>query len=233
MIKPFVERSLYEKIVKNRLIFTKKVYTKIVCLGVLIRLATNLAIKQSNYIDPSTGEVFYTKEERLRLQFNEKGYLFRKDKNGFRNFSDYPLPDCFSWSERGRIDALKYQIAGDDQLLVHRVGGRIHPIGAPEIAKILKMSERQCKELLAKMIKHKVVKECILDGRTFYMFNPLYACRGRRITFTVYVVFQDELNKVLPAWVINKFLEQAKEIPDSCKPLQVLPAQRKRKQENT
>lgn len=196
---------LGEIIRKNRIPFLKGVRCFLGAQNVY-------AIKQSNYLDPSTGEVFYSQEQRIDLQFNERGYLFRKDKSCLKVFQDRPFPSAFSWAERGRIEALKYHIMGDDQLLVYRSDRTILPIGLKEICEITETSERQCKELIAKMKKHKIVKPCVLNGKTYFMFNPLYVFRGKRITPTVYIVFQDELKSVLPAWVIQKFSELAKPI---------------------
>lgn len=170
------------------------------------------AIKETNYIDTITGELLYTRKDRVQMQFNETGYLFRKDKKSIRVFEDSPIPKDFTWSERGRIELLKYYILGNDQLLVYRSGNSIKPITVKQIEKLLEMSNKQCRNLVNKMRKHNVIKVVKLDDKEFFMFNPLFVFKGSRLTPTVFVAFQEELREVLPRWVVERFLQMASEI---------------------
>jgi len=74
------------------------------------------------------------------------------------------------------------------------------------------MSERQCKALIRKMKKEKIIKEIAFDGGIYFAFNPLFGLKERRLTIHVFVFFQEELKNVLPNWAIVRFLQEAKEL---------------------
>lgn len=167
------------------------------------------ALKVTRYINTETGE-FYDKKQYVDMQFNEDGYLFWNRKAHIKTFIEHPLPKEFSWTEKGRISELKHYILRDNQFLVFRSGNTIKPIGIKEMMKILGMSERQCKALVKKMKKFGIIKEVKFDGLTYFAFNPLYGFKGKRLTLNVYLFFQEELKKVLPNWVVEKFAGEAK-----------------------
>lgn len=165
-------------------------------------------LKITQYVNTETGEI-YDKKQYVDLQFNEDGYLFWNRKSNVKTFIEYQLPKDFSWSEKGRIGELKHYILRDNQFLVYRSGNNIKPIGIKQMVKILNMSERQCKALVKKMKKFNIIKEVNFDGLTYYAFNPLYGFKGKRLSLNVYLFFQEELRKVLPEWVIEKFAGEA------------------------
>lgn len=167
------------------------------------------AIKLTQYINPETGEI-YEKKQYVDMQFNEDGYLFWNRKSNVKTFIEHPLPKDFTWTEKGRINELKHYILRENQFLVFRSGNNIKPIGVKEMMRILDMSERQCKALIKKMKKYNIIKEVKFDGLTYFAFNPLYGFKGKRLNLNVYLFFQDELKKVLPNWVIEKFAGEAK-----------------------
>lgn len=166
------------------------------------------ALKVTRYINTETGE-FHDKRQYIDLQFNEEGYLFWNRKSNVKTFIEYPLPDNFTWTEKGRIGELKHYILKDNQFLVYRSGNSIKPIGLKEIMRILGMSNRQCRVLVKKMKAHNVIKEINFDDLTYFAFNPLYGFKGQRLGLNVYLFFQRELAEVLPEWVIGKFASKA------------------------
>jgi len=143
---------------------------------------------------------------------DEKGYLFWCNKNHVKSFVERPLPKDLTWAEKGRINELKNYMLTQNQLLVYRGHGCIKPITDNEICKILDMSLRQSKAFIKKVKDFGVIKEIEIDGITYLAFNPIYALKTKRISLTMYIIFQKELNTVLPAWVIEAFTKQAKEL---------------------
>ncbi len=126
------------------------------------------------------------------------------------------MPKDFTWAERGRIDELRYYIIKENQLLGYR-SGIIKPLGIKEMAKIFNAGERQIKDLVKKMKKNNILKEVSINGIAWYAFNPLYGLKGKRITYTIFTIFQEELTSVLPIKVVNTFILQAEEIKDNIK----------------
>lgn len=172
------------------------------------------ALKITTYVNRDNGESF-DKKQYVDLQFNEDGYLFWNRKGNVKTFIEYPLPKDFSWSERGRINELKHYILKDNQFLVYRSGNTIKSIGLIEMMRILDMTERQCKTLIKKMKFNNIIKEVKIDTLTYFVFNPLYGFKGKRLSLNVYLFFQKELKQVLPNWVVEKFVGEAEEIKPS------------------
>lgn len=171
--------------------------------------------KLIRYTNVDSGE---TKEKvsYVDMQFDDdEGYLFWKQKGHVKTFLESPLPSEFTWAEKGRVGELKHYMLKDNQLLVYRSGSHIKPLGVKELCRILELSERQCKAFVKKMKHHRVIIEIKTDGIIYFAFNPVYGLKVKRITLTLFLWFQQDFLKVLPTWVIQKFLSQAKELkPD-------------------
>lgn len=173
------------------------------------------AKKITTYINPKNG-LQNAKEEWVDIQFDEEeGYLFWNRKSNVKSFLDTPLPTEFTWAERGRIHELKHYLLKDNQCLVYRSGNIIKPITVAEFEKILELSERQAKALIKKMKQHDIIKEMKIDGVIYFVFNPIYGLKGKRLTLNMYLLFQESLQKKLPQWVAFRFAMQAQELkPD-------------------
>lgn len=169
------------------------------------------AKKVTRYINPGTGE-FSEKFKWVDMQFDDEGYLFWNRKANIKTFIEVPLPAELTWAEKGRIHELKHYILKDNQFLVYRSGNTIKPITTAEMGKILGMSERQCRSLVKKMKDLKIIKEISFDGFIYFVFNPMYGFKEKRLSLNVYLFFQDELRQILPEWVIKKFSESAIEL---------------------
>jgi len=173
------------------------------------------AQKLVRYMDRTSGE-YKDRVQYVDLQFDdEDGYLWWSKKLSVKTFIDLPLPKSFTWSERGRIHELKHYMLKDNQFLVYRSNKTIKPVTIPVMRRILSMSERQCSSLVKKMKAEKVIKEVSFGGQVFFAFNPIYGFKGKRLSLTVYLFFQAELQDVLPKWVVDKFAEIAPE----CRPM--------------
>lgn len=130
-------------------------------------------------------------EYKIRDKFNEEGYLVDNRKNSIKN--EYKLlPRELTKSERGDLSDLKTLI-GKDQLLVYKSGRVYKPHTAETIAKFLDTSVLQVKRLLKKAIKCKVLAEIKINDVVYYMYNPYYERVVNRISFVVYLAFQDSM----------------------------------------
>jgi hypothetical protein len=169
------------------------------------------AVKLTRYINTETGE-YFDKGQYVDLQFNEDGYLFWNRKGNVKTFLDCRLPKEFTWTERGRIEELKHYILKDNQFLVYRSGNTIKPLGIKEMMRILGMTERQCRALIRKLKTFNIIKEVRVETLTYFVFNPIYGFKGKRLSLNVYLFFQEELKQILPKWVVEKFVGEAEEI---------------------
>lgn len=173
--------------------------------------------KVTSYIDHNTGETF-TRQSMVDKQFDpEEGYLFWNRKQHIKVFSDRKLPDEFTWAEKGRIDELKRYMLKNNQFLVYRTGNVLKPLSVHDIGRILEMSDRQARQLMAKCKKYYIIKEIEIDGITYFAFNPVYGLKNKRISLTMYLIFQEQLRTELPRWVVDRFAEQAEELKPTIK----------------
>jgi hypothetical protein len=175
------------------------------------------AVKRITYINPETGE-FSQRDVKIDLQFDEdEGYLFWKNKSYVKSFLDMPLPSELSWADKGKIEHLRHFILRDNQLLVYRSNNVAKPITHVEMIKMFDLSEKHTKILIKKCKEQGILKEVEISGVAYFAYNPIYALKSKRINLTIYLIFQDELRKVLPPWVIVRFMDQVKELKPNLK----------------
>jgi hypothetical protein len=149
-----------------------------------------------------------TKEYDIPDKFNEEGYLMDNRVKSIRNEFKL-LPRELTRAERGDLMDLRTLI-GNDQLLVHRSNGVWKPYTIKEIANFLATSELQAKRLIKKAKKYKVIAEINIEGTTYYLYNPYYERVVRRISFVVYLAFQNsQLRDCIEPMYRGKLQEQA------------------------
>lgn len=164
--------------------------------------------------DNKTGFILDEKERGLYNPFDpEKGYNFKYKSFSIKSYLDIPLPNVFSDSEIGKLFRLSRHIYANSNMLGKRVNAYIKPLTQEGIIKILGLKDRQGRALLKKIIDNNVIRklEYFEQGKHFvqFYFNPIYFFSGTYLNLNLYLIFQDELSKHLPPWVILKFLEQA------------------------
>lgn len=171
--------------------------------------------KTTTYTNPNTGE-FYEKKTFVDMQFDEEeGYLFWNKKSSIRTFLDMPLPREFSWADKGRINEIKHYMMKDSQLLVYRSNNCLKALGISQLSRIWGLSEKHTKNLIRKMKQYGIIKEVKTSGAIYFAFNPMYGSKAKRVSLLMFLWFQDEFKKVMPKWVIDKFIEQAEELRPS------------------
>jgi len=61
------------------------------------------------------------------------------------------------------------------------------------------------------------MKEVEIAGITYLVYSPIYALKAKRISLTIYLIFQEELKKILPPWVVVRFMDQVNELKPNLK----------------
>lgn len=130
---------------------------------------------------------------------------------------DTPLPSELSWADKGKIEHLRHFILKDNQLIVYRSSNCIKPITWVEMAKMFDLSEKHTKILIKRCKELGILKEVEIAGITYLVYSPIYALKAKRISLTIYLIFQEELKKILPPWVVARFLEQINELKPNLK----------------
>lgn len=163
-----------------------------------------------------TGEVTYETEENIISRYNENGYLYRNRTKVLKMFTDRQYPEGLTWADKGKIAELERYI-GTDQLIIYKTGNRPKPHTVTTISKILGTNERMTRLFINKLKKMKIIKEIKINDIKYYVFNPLYRLKGNRISMTTYIAFEEELQAILPKWVIDNFMADVQELHTNVK----------------
>lgn len=170
-------------------------------------------IARTQRINEETGEIFFQKDDRLDTMTDE-GYRFPHNKAGVVMFGDMDFPSSLSDADIGRITRLcRRHIVGDSNMLGYRKGRRIYPMTPAEIAGYAGYDSRRGEMFVARMSEHGIIKKSVVDGVDSYFVNPAYYMqRGKRLTMSLFLLFQDDISPLMPAWAVNHFLRQAREL---------------------
>lgn len=153
------------------------------------------------------GEVVKEHNERFTQSMNEEGYRFPSHKAGARLFRDVSLPREISYQDKGRMYDLSQLMVGNTNLIGYKQDGKIYGYTDNEIGDIVELSGKRGKEFVKRMIANKIIKK--LDAG--YYINPaFFMSTGQRLSLELFINFQDELIPLLPKWVIDDFLLQAR-----------------------
>jgi hypothetical protein len=145
--------------------------------------------------------------------FNDKGYRWPFRKSGARLFSQVKFPEEMTFSEIGRMTVLSKEMVGNTNMLGYRQNRTILPYTADELYEIIQLSRSHGSEFLSKMIRlHILHRGFDTLGTIQYYVNPAYFMAvGQRLSLDLYLKFQEDLQPLLPDWVIDGFLDQASE----------------------
>lgn len=166
---------------------------------------------KTTLFDEKTGEVIKTKEESFTNSLTEEGYRMPSQKLGARIFNDIQFPDEMSYGDIGKMTCLAKMMIAKNNMLGYRGRRKIVPYTAEEIGGLVGLSGRRAKEFVWRMLNSRVICKEQSDGETRYFVNPAYfLANGQRLSFDMFIRFQEDLIPLLPKWVINEFLKQAK-----------------------
>lgn len=159
------------------------------------------------------GEVISDKDSHFTDSLTADGYRIPSRKAGCRYFADVHLPECISNQDVGRLYRLSFYLIGDNNLLGYRVANHIYGYQAQEIGALVHLNGSHAREFLKRMIDLSVIKRYDLG----YYMNPAYfMAAGKRLSLDMFLHFQDELIPLLPKWVLDTFLRQAREKSKAC-----------------
>lgn len=136
-----------------------------------------------------------------------RGYNFKYKSINIKTYLDIPLPKCFTDSEIGKIYRLSRHIYSNTNLLAKRSNHEIRPLSKQEIQGIVGLYRTKFNPFWNKVLENKIIKSIVLGDNDFFCFNPLYFNSTTYLPVYLYIAFQEELNKHLPEWVINKYLD--------------------------
>lgn len=169
-------------------------------------------ISQTTVFNEKTGEVIHTKQQSFTNSMNEDGYRMPSHKLGYRIFSDVQFPDGMNYSDIGKMACLAKLMIAKNNMLGYRGRGQIIPYSAEQIGGKVGLNKRSSKEFIWKMVNLGVICREDAKDEVRYFINPAYfMANGQRLSFDMFIRFQKELISLLPGWVIEEFLRQAKE----------------------
>lgn len=155
----------------------------------------------------SNGELVKEYNEHFTESMNDEGYRFPSHKAGARLFRDVKLPNEITYQDKGRMYDLSQLMVGNTNLIGYKQDGKIYGYTANEIGEIVELSGFRSREFIKRMTTNKVIKK--LDAG--YYINPaFFMSTGQRLSLELFINFQDELIPLLPKWVIDDFLLQAR-----------------------
>lgn len=172
-------------------------------------------IKKTITTNRNTGE-FREKVGYVDNLFSKKGYIMKYNQSYVKLFFDKGLPNECTLTDCGKFYKITRYIVGENQLLGYR-SDKIRPLTTKKMADMFNCSERQTRRFVKSMKDIGVIKEVNINGVNWYAINPLYALKSKYLSLTTFIIFQEELIPVLPAWVVYKFMSEAKELLDNVK----------------
>lgn len=158
------------------------------------------------------GEVVSDRNERFTDTLNDDGYRFPPHKLGARIFADVDFPTDMTDAEIGKMTRLSKLMIGKTNMLGYRKGRSILPYTAHEIAELANLKERQGRDFINKMGRLKVIQKVDINDSYQYYINPAYfMASGQRLSLDLFLLFKEDIAPILPKWVLDSFLIQARE----------------------
>lgn len=164
-------------------------------------------------VDAETGEVLSKNEQVQNYKYfdPEKGYLFHPNKDSVKSFPGCGLPEDLTDSETARLYRLSLAMHKDSNLLCYKSRNAIKPMNTAKIAAYLRLSVRRTLLFLQRMIQRRIIGRVKVkignSQETQYYLNPIYFFCGKWLNVNLYFLFQRDLDKMLPKWVIQEFGE--------------------------
>lgn len=169
-------------------------------------------IKKSTIINPETGEY---KENTTFVDklYSKRGYIYQYNSDYIKMFLNKPLPSDFSLLDCGRFYILTQFLVKENQLLGYKTD-KIRPLTIEKMCELFEQKERQTRAAIKRFKDSKIIKEVVINDVKWYAINPMYALKSKYLSTTTFLIFQEELIPNLPAWVVNRFMADVKELDD-------------------
>lgn len=149
-----------------------------------------------------TGRILNGEEWKKHRFDLEDGYSFWLTAYAVRSFPNgFELPKDIGASVCGHLYRCSMMLQPKTNIIVKHYKNYDRPISKQELAEELGLCEKQFRRFLKIATEKRVIKEY---DHKLYM-NPLFFIRGRKLTWQLYTLFQEDLDAFLPQWVIDRF----------------------------
>jgi len=167
-------------------------------------------LKRTQYINTGNGVIQKEDARFVTAAFDdEKGYLFWARKGFAKSFADVDFPKAMTMKERGQMATLAKKMWSNTNMLGYRGNGGVKPYNDEQIGTIVGLKAYQGKAFVRKMIRVGMIAKVTVttEGERViqYYINPIYFFGSNRIPLNLYLIFKNQLDKVLPAWVLEKY----------------------------
>lgn len=168
-------------------------------------------LRRKQWIDPLTGLAVYDATQRFPDALNEDGYRFPAHKAGSRLFDDIKFPEGLLDDELGKMARLSKLMVGGTNMLGYRSNHQIVPYTIDEIGDAVGLQHWRGRKFVNRMCKLRIMQRWASTTGAQYYINPAYfMASGHRLSLDLFLLFRDELQDIVPQWVINHFLRQAR-----------------------
>lgn len=173
-------------------------------------------IFNKSIVEKSTGEVISSTAWKGKSRFDaDRGYMFRTGQGGLLILPGADLLSVLTEAEAGKLLRLAAALMPDTNCICYRSGNTTKPMQVEQLAKLLHLSERSCRRFISKLLEYRVLGKVYVKVMTAepdmqfrecrYYINPCYIFCGNWIGRDLYFMFKQDLDKMLPSWVVRKF----------------------------
>lgn len=165
-----------------------------------------------------SGELISSKELTFKEFDEEKGVLFRKRAYFYKGFKSLnKLSDLgISPIDAGRLLFLAENTYADTNIICVYRNHKYVPADIKDISKIIRLCEERTVRFINRMIKLGIIAKDVVTindiTETQYVLNPLYFISSNYLSYHLYMIFRNQLDKVLPFRAIQ-YLNQHKGKP--------------------
>jgi len=165
------------------------------------------------WVNTNTGEVSGESSKEFPPHFDEeRGYLFWHRKQFVKTFADVPFPVDMTLEDIGRMTLLSKRVYSQTNMLGYRGNGGVKSYSMDQVGEIIHCGPRQARRFFERMVKFGLMAKVkvvvgVCDELQWYL-NPIYFFSNNRLPLNLYLLFREQLNAVLPRWVIERFGEQ-------------------------
>jgi len=167
-------------------------------------------IRKEYLVDDDTGVVVNTKDFKITIFDSDKGYLYRSKGKSIRTFPEFRISDIIkNKTELANVYILSENIYKDTNVICVYKNRQYIPATEEEMADMVGLSMRWFKPFLAKIINlgliARVTSYTEYTKSVYYCFSPIYFMGGKYLSPSLYMLFKQQLDRVLPGWVVDKF----------------------------